>query len=120
MPLLFSYGSLQQESVQVSTFGRLLPGTRDELPMFERSFVEIEDPKIVAATGETHYANARFTGSDGDRLAGAVFDITDAELAAADLYEANASYKRIRAKTASGKQVWVYVDARSVPPRGSK
>jgi hypothetical protein len=37
MPLLFSYGTLQQEDVQWSTFGRLLEGQRDELPGFERS-----------------------------------------------------------------------------------
>jgi hypothetical protein len=41
MPLLFSYGTLQQEDVQLSTFGRLLHGQRDELPGFEQSFVRI-------------------------------------------------------------------------------
>ncbi len=35
MPLLFSYGTLQQEDVQLSTFGRLLQGQRDELLGFE-------------------------------------------------------------------------------------
>jgi len=38
MPLLFSYGTLQQESVQRSTFGRLLDGPKDELPRFEPSW----------------------------------------------------------------------------------
>ena len=28
MPLLFSYGTLRQETVQLSTFGRLLQGRR--------------------------------------------------------------------------------------------
>ena len=41
MPLLFSYGTLQQENVQLSTFGRLLQGQRDELLEFERSLVRI-------------------------------------------------------------------------------
>jgi gamma-glutamylcyclotransferase (GGCT)/AIG2-like uncharacterized protein YtfP len=44
-----------------------------------------------------------------------VFEITDAELAAADQYEQLAAYKRITAALASGKQAWVYVDARSAP-----
>ena len=44
MPQLFSYGTLQQEDVQLSTFGRLLQGRRDELPGFEPSLVRIEDP----------------------------------------------------------------------------
>ena len=46
MPLLFSYGTLQQPNVQRSTFGRLLRGHADELPGFEPSLVEIEDPGI--------------------------------------------------------------------------
>jgi len=53
MPLLFSYGSLQQPEVQRSTFGRLLHGEADELPEFEPSLVQIEDVRIVAASGVT-------------------------------------------------------------------
>jgi hypothetical protein len=54
MPLLFSYGTLQQEHVQLSTFGRLLQGQRDELVGFEPSSVTIEDPQVAAASGKTH------------------------------------------------------------------
>ena len=115
MPLLFSYGSLQQENVQLSTFGRLLQGQRDELLGFELESVEIEDPKIASATGKTHHANAAFNGRDDSRVSGTVFKITDAELAAADSYKQLAAYKRIATKLASGKQAWVYVDARSAP-----
>lgn len=46
------------------------------------------------------------------RVSGMAFEITDAELAAADRYEQLAAYKRITATLASGKQTWVYVDAR--------
>jgi len=42
-----------------------------------------------------------------------VFEITDAELAAADRYEQTAAYIRIAAVLESGKEAWVYVDARS-------
>ncbi len=113
MPLLFSYGTLQEENVQLSTFGRLLQGHRDELPGFEQSFVKIEDPQVVATTGKTHHANVTFNGRNDCRVRGTVFEITDAELAAADQYEQLAAYQRIAAMLASGKQAWVYVDARS-------
>ena len=115
MPLLFSYGTLQQENVQRSTFGRLLQGQGDELPGFEQSLVRIEDPQVVAASGKTHYSNVTFNGRNDSRVSGTVFEITDAELAAADQYEQLAAYKRVAAMLASGKQAWVYVDARSAP-----
>jgi gamma-glutamylcyclotransferase (GGCT)/AIG2-like uncharacterized protein YtfP len=112
MPLLFAYGTLQQGDVQLSTFGRLLQGQRDELVGFEASVVRIEDPQVVAASGRTHHANVRFSGGGDSRVGGTVFQITDAELAAADEYERAASYKRISARLASGKHAWVYVHAR--------
>jgi gamma-glutamylcyclotransferase (GGCT)/AIG2-like uncharacterized protein YtfP len=115
MPLIFSYGTLQEESVQVSTFGRLFQGQSDELPGFEQSLVGIDDPQVVAASGKTHYANVTFNGRNDSRVSGTVFEITDDELAAADQYERLASYKRVAAILVSGKQAWVYVDARSAP-----
>jgi len=115
MPLIFSYGTLQHDSVQLATFGRLLHGQRDELPGFEQSSARIEDPQVVAASGKTHHANVRFNGRDDSRVSGTVFEITDAELAAADQYEQIAAYKRVAVVLASGRQAWVYVDARSAP-----
>jgi hypothetical protein len=115
MPLLFSYGTLQQENVQLSTFGRLLQGQRDELPGFEPSLVRIEDPHFVDTSGRTHHANVTFNGKTGSRVSGTVFEITDAELTAADQYEQLAAYKRVAATLASGKEAWVYVAARSAP-----
>jgi gamma-glutamylcyclotransferase (GGCT)/AIG2-like uncharacterized protein YtfP len=116
MPLLFSYGTLQRENVQLSTFGRRLTGDSDELLMFEPSSVRIEDPQLVAATGRTHHANVTFNGNAGSRVPGMVFEITDGELASVDEYEAAFSYKRVDAAVASGRQVWVYV---STAPDGS-
>jgi len=115
MPLVFSYGTLQQEDVQLATFGRRLQGQRDELPQFERSLVRIDDAQVVATTGKTHYANVTFNGRSDSRVSGTVFEISDAELAAADLYERLAAYQRVAATLASGKQAWVYVDARAAP-----
>jgi gamma-glutamylcyclotransferase (GGCT)/AIG2-like uncharacterized protein YtfP len=113
MALLFSYGTLQQESVQLSTFGRLLQGDADELPSFEESLMTIQDPAIAAESGRTHHANVVFNGRDDSRVVGTVFEVTYAELAAADLYEQRAAYKRIVVRLVSGKRASVYVDARS-------
>jgi hypothetical protein len=116
MPFLFSYGTLQQEDVQLSTFGRTLTGGPDELEKFEQSLVPIEDQGVIAKSGKTHHPIVKFTGRSGDRIEGTVFEITDAELAAADAYEV-AAYKRIAVVLASGIGAWVYVDA-GYPPEG--
>jgi len=102
MPLLFSYGTLQQEDVQRSTFGRLLDGQRDELPRYERMSVTI---------GDTGYANVTFNGNEDSRVPGMVFEVTDAELVSADEYEEPAFYKRIVVVLASGRRAWVYVSS---------
>ena len=47
-----------------------------------------------------------------DRVAGAVFEVTDEELAHADKYEV-ADYKRVLAPLASGRTAWVYFDAKA-------
>jgi gamma-glutamylcyclotransferase (GGCT)/AIG2-like uncharacterized protein YtfP len=111
MPFLFSYGTLQQEDVQLSTFGRPLTGQPDQLENFEQSLVLIEDKDVIAKSGKTHHPIVKFTGRSSDRIDGTVFEITDAELAAADAYEV-AAYKRIAVILASGRHAWVYVDAR--------
>ncbi len=111
MPLLFSYGTLQQEDVQLSTFGRLLNGRKDDLPGFEPSLVPIADPGVVATLGRTHHANVTFNGNHGTRVPGTAFEITDAELTSADRFEAAFFYKRISAVLASGREAWLYVDA---------
>lgn len=111
MPLLFSYGTLQQEDVQQSTLGRRLNGEQDELPGFEQSSVRIEDPRVVTAIGKTHHANVKFNGNEESRVPGMVFEITDAELASIDAYEADFLYQRVAAMLTSGRQAWVYVHA---------
>jgi gamma-glutamylcyclotransferase (GGCT)/AIG2-like uncharacterized protein YtfP len=77
--------------------------------------VRIEAPHVVATSGGTHHANVTFNGRADSRVSGTVFEITDTELAAADRYEQLAEYKRVAARLASGRQAWVYVDARSAP-----
>ena len=113
MPLLFSYGSLQQEDVQLSTFGRRLDGQRDELPRFAPSLVKVDDPGVVARIGRTHHANVTFNGNETSRVPGMAFEITDAELASVDAYEHAFDYGRIAATLASGRDAWVYVSTRA-------
>jgi gamma-glutamylcyclotransferase (GGCT)/AIG2-like uncharacterized protein YtfP len=111
VPKLFSYGTLQQEAVQLSTFGRKLTGHGDELLEYEQSLVEIDDPDVVATSGKTHHPIVKFSGNADGKVAGTVFEITEEELAMADRYEV-ASYRRVLARLASGANAWVYVDAR--------
>ena len=115
MPKLFSYGTLQQEDVQLATFGRRLTGVSDALVGYRQSMVAIQDPEVVRTSGKTHHPIVAFTGKNEDRVAGALFEITDAELAHADAYEV-AAYVRVKAPLASGLEAWVYVDARGKPP----
>lgn len=110
MPLLFSYGTLREADVQMSTFGRLLDGRADELIGFVLSVFRVTDAEFVAKSGKADHAMVRASGNDMDRIRGVVFEVTDDELARADRYEP-AGYKRVLARVASGKDVWVYVAA---------
>jgi len=111
MALLFSYGTLQQQNVQLSTFGRLVPGQQDALVGCECHLVKIQDPQVVATSSKTHHPSVRFSGRPDGRVDGAVVEVTDAELAHAERYEV-ADYKRVTAQLASGRDAWAYVDAR--------
>ncbi|HYB69909.1 MAG TPA: gamma-glutamylcyclotransferase family protein [Candidatus Bathyarchaeia archaeon] len=113
--LLFSYGTLQLDAVQLSTFGRRLTGHADALPGYERALVEIEDPAVVATSGKTHHPIVRYTGRATDRVEGTVFEITGEELERADAYEV-AAYRRMAETLGSGVVAWVYVDARHARP----
>ena len=76
MPLLFSYGTLQQEAVQLSTFGRLLQGQPDELVGFEQSVRTIEDPQFVATSGMADHFIVTFNGASDSRVKGTVFEVS--------------------------------------------
>jgi gamma-glutamylcyclotransferase (GGCT)/AIG2-like uncharacterized protein YtfP len=114
--LVFSYGTLQQENVQLSTFGRRLAGQADALIGYEMSWVKIEDAQVAAALGKTHHANVSFNGEDTSRVLGMALEITEAELIQVDAYEAAFFYTRVAVTLASGRHAWVYVDARTQLP----
>jgi hypothetical protein len=107
---LFSYGTLQLESVQLASFGRCPSGSRDTMPGFRKSYVEIRDPDVLAKSGERFHPIVSPTGNPNDEVDGTVFEITAAELASADQYEVS-DYKRIEVVLRSGKKAWVYVKA---------
>ena len=107
--LLFSYGTLQHEGVQIAQFGRKLAGQVDALPGWRLQMVEITDPDVLAKSGERFHPIVT-PGRKDDRVPGMVFEITTEELAAADSYEVS-DYKRVSAQLASGKTAWVYVKA---------
>ncbi|RYY73377.1 MAG: gamma-glutamylcyclotransferase [Gammaproteobacteria bacterium] len=114
MEHLFSYGTLQLENVQLSTFGRSLKGTPDVLHGFSLEMIAIEDAEIVSTSGATHHPIAKFSGAESDRVEGTLFLITVEELQHADNYEVD-NYKRVTVKLASGISAWVYLDKRYAP-----
>lgn len=111
MPFLFSYGTLQQNQVQLSTFGRGLAGTPDELVGFILAEVRIDFKSVLAISGKEYHPMARFTGSLKNRVPGTVFEVSEDELQQSDQYEVD-NYQRIQATLASGKVAWVYAEAK--------
>ena len=89
MQKLFSYGTLQQENVQLATFGRKLTGSPDVLVGYRLDEIAISDPAVVATSGKTHHPMLIRTENPADEVPGVIFEITDEELAQADRYEAN-------------------------------
>ena len=109
---LFSYGTLQAETVQLATFGRRLNGKPDALVGYVVTTIPIRDQSVVASSGSTHYRNVRFTGVASDLVEGTVFTVTKEELEQADAYEKDADYERVRVQPRSGVSAWVYLNVR--------
>jgi uridine kinase len=118
---LFSYGTLQQLDVQMSSFGRQLQGTPDTLTGYRYQWVTIIDAKVIAASGSDRHPIATLTGDPRDAVEGTVFTLSPPELAAADQYEVD-HYRRVLATLGSGADSWVYVatesETTSVPGPG--
>lgn len=111
MPLLFSYGTLQDPSVQLAVFGRTIEGRHDELVGFGLSQIQMN-----AERGEAHgsYPIVHATGRPTDRVTGTLLDLTEADLLVSDRYESEA-YQRVPTVLDSGAEAWVYADP--VDPR---
>lgn len=112
MEKLFSYGTLQQDNVQIKTFGRLLEGEKDILIGYQIDEIKITAPEVLQASGKELHPILRYTGHKGDQVVGTVFEVTLEELAQADFYEVEA-YERVEAQLLSGNSAWIYA-ARSI------
>ncbi|MFE6906031.1 gamma-glutamylcyclotransferase family protein [Streptomyces erythrochromogenes] len=110
--LLFSYGTLQSERVQLARFGRLLDGTPDALPGHTTTYIRITDPEVVAASGTDLHPLVVPSSDPTDAVEGSLFRITGTELAAADDYEVD-DYARTEVVLRSGATAWVYLEARA-------
>lgn len=108
MDQLFSYGTLQSQSVQLSTFKRKLKGRPDVLPGYRIVTVRITDTDFIAKSGSADQRSLQFTGNDSDLVEGTVFDVTSDELNQADAYEPK-GYERVLVQLRSGVSAWVYL-----------
>jgi gamma-glutamylcyclotransferase (GGCT)/AIG2-like uncharacterized protein YtfP len=108
--LLFSYGTLQQREVQLSTFGRELDGRPDAIAGYELDYLTITDPDVIATSGSDRHPILRPAPRPDADVAGTVYVVTAGELAAADEYEVDA-YRRVAVPLRSGADAWVYVFA---------
>ena len=106
---LFTYGTLQTEEVQLSTFGRRLEGHADALPGYALKSIEIQDEDFVAKSGTKIHRNLQFTGDPADFVEGTVYSVTLRELEQADNYEPD-GYKRVLVQLRSGAKAWVYLN----------
>ncbi len=107
---LFSYGTLQLEAVQLSTFKRTLRGCADRLPGYSLTLLEISDPSVVALSGKTHHPIVTPSADPAAAVEGVVFEVTAEELLVSDEYEVD-DYRRVKLPLESGKVAWVYVKA---------
>jgi gamma-glutamylcyclotransferase (GGCT)/AIG2-like uncharacterized protein YtfP len=114
---LFSYGTLQKESVQIKLFGRLLTGTKDILKGYKLCSIEIKDESFLARGEEKYQRTLIPSKNDADIIEGTVFEISEEELFLADKYEPN-NYKRVKVVLQSGKEAWLYATAETRQPFG--
>jgi gamma-glutamylcyclotransferase (GGCT)/AIG2-like uncharacterized protein YtfP len=99
--LLFSYGTLRQPEVQLTTFGRELDGRPDAIVGYDLEYVTITDPHVIATSGSDRHPILKPTERADAAVEGTVFAISAEELAAADEYEVD-DYRRIAVPLRSG------------------
>ena len=106
--LLFSYGTLQHDDVQLATFGRRLAGSPDALIGYRLITIEVRDQEFVAKAGSAQQRSLHYTGDATDVVEGMVLKLTQHELEQADAYEP-AEYRRKLVQLRSGASAWVYL-----------
>ena len=110
MELLFSYGTLQQESVQLAIFGRKLSGSMDSLPGYTVGQLRITDKRVLKQSGKEFHPILQYSGNPNDEVTGTVLSLSAEEIIIADDYEVE-DYQRVKAKLKSGKSCWIYAAA---------
>jgi hypothetical protein len=110
MENLFTYGTLQLEEVQLSTFGRKLEGKPDALVGYRLVMIEIQDEDFVVKSGTADHRNLQFTGDSSDLVEGIVFAVTMEELEQSDAYEPE-GYERVLVQCRSGLSAWIYLSS---------
>lgn len=106
--MLFSYGTLRQREVQLAVFGRELAGRPDAIVGCDLDYVTITDPQVIATSGSDRHPLLRPGTQPDAAIEGTVFEVTTADLGAADDYEVH-DYRRVQVPLRSGEQAWVYV-----------
>ena len=109
MEHLFTYGTLQLEEVQLTTFGRKLEGRQDALIGYRLVTITIEDEDFATKSGTAEHRNLQFTGNASDFVEGTVFSITTEELEKSDAYEPE-GYERVLVQLQSGINAWIYLN----------
>ncbi|WP_084273418.1 DUF4286 family protein [Maribacter antarcticus] len=94
---LFTYGTLQEEAVQLGVFSRLLPGIQDTLINY----------KIAVQKVANRYPTLEYTNNMKDKIIGKMYTLSPEELEKADTYEGEA-YERIKITLVSGNKAWAY------------
>jgi gamma-glutamylcyclotransferase (GGCT)/AIG2-like uncharacterized protein YtfP len=105
---LFSYGTLQEEKVQIELFGRNLQGSKDILRGYRAATIEIKDESFLSNAEQQYHLIAIPSTNKNDNIRGTIFEISREELLLADKYEPE-EYKRINVILESGKEAWIYV-----------
>ncbi|MCK8127657.1 gamma-glutamylcyclotransferase [Pseudoalteromonas sp. 2CM39R] len=113
MEKLFSYGTLQYPQVQLDTFGRLLEGQPATLTGYVIGEVEITDEAVLKSSGQRFHPALIKTSKQSDIVNGAIYLITEQELAQADAYEVD-DYQRIAETFQCNNQAWLYVAKNSL------
>jgi len=108
MQQIFSYGTLQLQTVQLETYGRILKGKPDKLAGYKLSNLKITDKSVIEKSGKEIHPVAIKTFDKKDFIEGMIFEITEQELKETDKYEVS-DYKRIKETFESGRKAWIYV-----------
>jgi gamma-glutamylcyclotransferase (GGCT)/AIG2-like uncharacterized protein YtfP len=102
MQKLFTYGTLQNDDIQETIFGRQLQGTPETLIGYVIKEIQIEEE-----FGIVHYPIIMETNNPEDTIKGIVYEINSNDLRQADLYE-GLHYKRVEVHLQSNEIAWAY------------